>query len=107
MAARRARMGIKSLITYSFTLFLLGILGISINRSNLIILLMSIELMLLSTSLIFVITSVFYNQILGQLFTLFIFTVAAAESAIGLAIIVSYFRIKGKVSIKLLNTLRG
>nr|YP_010982467.1 NADH dehydrogenase subunit 4L [Phyllorhiza punctata]WOE91026.1 NADH dehydrogenase subunit 4L [Phyllorhiza punctata] len=100
-------MGIKSLITYSFTLFLLGILGISINRSNLIILLMSIELMLLSTSLIFVITSVFYNQILGQLFTLFIFTVAAAESAIGLAIIVSYFRIKGKVSIKLLNTLRG
>ena len=100
-------MGIKSLITYSFTLFLLGILGISINRSNLIILLMSIELMLLSTSLIFIVTSVFYSQILGQLFTLFIFTIAAAESAIGLAIIVSYFRIKGKVSIKLLNILKG
>nr|WOE91057.1 NADH dehydrogenase subunit 4L [Acromitus sp. 2 MKL-2023] len=100
-------MGIKSLITYSFTLFLLGILGISINRSNLIILLMSIELMLLSTSLIFVITSVYYNQILGQLFTLFIFTIAAAESAIGLAIIVSYFRTRGKISIKLLNILKG
>nr|WGM81684.1 NADH dehydrogenase subunit 4L [Mastigias papua] len=100
-------MGIKSLITCSFTLFLLGILGISINRSNLIILLMSIELMLLSTSLMFVITSIFYNQILGQLFTLFIFTVAAAESAIGLAIIVSYFRLRGKVSIKLLNVLKG
>ena len=100
-------MGIKPLITCSFTLFLLGVLGISINRSNLIILLMSIELMLLSTSLMFVVASVFYNQILGQLFTLFIFTVAAAESAIGLAIIVSYFRLRGKVSIKLLNILKG
>ena len=68
---------------------------------------MSIELMLLSTSLMFVVASVFYNQILGQLFTLFIFTVAAAESAIGLAIIVSYFRLRGKVSIKLLNILKG
>nr|WOE91040.1 NADH dehydrogenase subunit 4L [Phyllorhiza punctata] len=100
-------MGIKPLITCSFTLFLLGVLGVSINRSNLIILLMSIELMLLSTSLMFVVASVFYNQILGQLFTLFIFTVAAAESAIGLAIIVSYFRLRGKVSIKLLNILKG
>ena len=68
---------------------------------------MSIELMLLSTSLMFTIASSFYDQILGQIFTLFIFTIAAAESAIGLAIIVSYFRLRGKISIKLLNTLKG
>lgn len=107
MVRRGIRMGIKSLITCSFTLFLLGILGVSINRSNLILLIMSIELMLLSTSLIFTITSSFYSQILGQVFTLFIFTVAAAESAVGLAIIVSYFRLRGKISIRLLNTLKG
>nr|AET13213.1 NADH dehydrogenase subunit 4L [Catostylus mosaicus] len=100
-------MGIKSLTIYSFTLFLLGLLGISINRSNLILLLMSVELMLLSTSILFVISSSFYGQVTGQLFTLFIFTVAAAESAIGLAIIVSYFRLRGKISIKLLNILKG
>nr|YP_010317613.1 NADH dehydrogenase subunit 4L [Catostylus townsendi]UNB15557.1 NADH dehydrogenase subunit 4L [Catostylus townsendi] len=100
-------MGIKSLTIYSFTLFLLGLLGISINRSNLILLLMSVELMLLSTSILFVIASSFYGQITGQLFTLFIFTVAAAESAIGLAIIVSYFRLRGKISIKMLNVLKG
>ena len=100
-------MGIKSLLTCSFTLFLLGVLGISINRSNFILLLMSIELMLLSTSLLFVISSSYYQEIIGQVFTLFIFTVAAAESAIGLAIIVSYFRLRGKISIRLLNILRG
>ena len=103
----RSRVGIKSLTIYSFTLFLLGLLGISINRSNLILLLMSVELMLLSTSILFVISSSFYGQVTGQLFTLFIFTVAAAESAIGLAIIVSYFRLRGKISIKLLNILKG
>nr|WOE91072.1 NADH dehydrogenase subunit 4L [Cassiopea sp. MKL-2023] len=100
-------MGIKYIITCSFIIFLLGILGISLNRSNLIIMVMSIELMLLSTSLIFTITTVFYEQILGQIFTLFILTIAAAESAIGLAIIVSYFRLRGKISIKLLNLLKG
>nr|QCU46375.1 NADH dehydrogenase subunit 4L [Stomolophus sp. CG-2019] len=100
-------MGIKSLTLCSFTLFLLGVLGIAINRSNLILLLMSVELMLLSTSLIFVIGSSFHLLLNGQIFTLFIFTVAAAESAIGLAIIVAYFRLRGKISIKLLNTLKG
>ena len=100
-------MGIKSLVTSSFTLFLLGVLGISLNRSNLILLLMSVELMLLSTSLLFMIGSSFNYMLSGQIFTLLIFTVAAAESAIGLAIIVSYFRLRGKISIKLLNLLKG
>nr|YP_783945.1 NADH dehydrogenase subunit 4L [Aurelia aurita]ABG56242.1 NADH dehydrogenase subunit 4L [Aurelia aurita] len=100
-------MGIKSLTTYSFLLFILGILGISINRTNLILLLMSVELMLLSTSLLFMAGASFYDLILGQVFTIFIFTVAAAESAIGLAIIIAYFRLRGKISIKLLNLLKG
>nr|BAR46004.1 NADH dehydrogenase subunit 4L [Aurelia sp. 3 sensu Dawson et al. (2005)] len=100
-------MGIKSLTTYSFLLFILGILGISINRTNLILLLMSVELMLLSTSLLFMAGSTFYDLILGQIFTIFIFTVAAAESAIGLAIIIAYFRLRGKISVRLLNLLRG
>nr|AER54451.1 NADH dehydrogenase subunit 4L [Cassiopea andromeda] len=100
-------MGIKYIITSSFIIFLLGVLGISLNKSNLIIMLMSIELMLLSTSIIFIVTTMFYEQIIGQIFTLFILTIAAAESAIGLAIIVAYFRLRGKISIKLLNTLKG
>lgn len=100
-------MGIKSLTAYSFLLFLLGILGISINRTNLILLLMSVELMLLSTSLLFIAGTSFYDLILGQIFTIFIFTVAAAESAIGLAIIIAYFRLRGKISIKLLSLLKG
>ena len=100
-------MGIKSFTAYSFLLFILGILGISINRTNLILLLMSVELMLLSTSLLFMAGASFYDLILGQVFTIFIFTVAAAESAIGLAIIIAYFRLRGKISIKLLNLLKG
>lgn len=100
-------MGIKSLTAYSFLLFILGVLGISINRTNLILLLMSVELMLLSTSLLFMAGASFYDLILGQVFTIFIFTVAAAESAIGLAIIIAYFRLRGKISIKLLNLLKG
>lgn len=100
-------MGIKSLTAYSFLLFILGVLGISINRTNLILLLMSIELMLLSTSLLFMAGASFYDLVLGQIFTIFIFTVAAAESAIGLAIIIAYFRLRGKISVKLLNLLKG
>nr|YP_009747486.1 NADH dehydrogenase subunit 4L [Aurelia coerulea]ADY15482.1 NADH dehydrogenase subunit 4L [Aurelia aurita]QII89166.1 NADH dehydrogenase subunit 4L [Aurelia coerulea] len=100
-------MGIKSLTAYSFLLFILGVLGVSINRTNLILLLMSIELMLLSTSLLFMAGASFYDLILGQVFTILIFTVAAAESAIGLAIIIAYFRLRGKISIRLLNLLKG
>ena len=68
---------------------------------------MSVELMLLSTSLLFMAGATFYGLMLGQVFTIFIFTVAAAESAIGLAIIIAYFRLRGKISVRLLNLLRG
>lgn len=100
-------MRIKSFLILSLILFIIGVLGISLNRTNLILLLMSIELMLLSASLLFIVGSSFFDILFGQIFTIIILTVAAAESAIGLAIIVTYFRIRGKISIKLLNTLKG
>lgn len=100
-------MGIKSYVTTSMIIFIIGVLGISLNRTNLIILLMSLELLLLATSMIFIVGAAYYDTLFSQLFTLIILTVAAAESAIGLAIIVTYFKIRGKISTKLLNTLKG
>lgn len=88
-------------------LFLLGLLGIFLNRKNLIIMLMSIELILLAVNFNFIIFSIFNDDLLGQLFSLFILTVAAAESAIGLAILVAYYRVRGTISIKYINLLKG
>jgi NADH:ubiquinone oxidoreductase subunit K len=91
----------------SIILFLLGIWGIFLNRKNIIIMLMSIELMLLAVNLNFLIFSVFLDDMMGQLFALFILTVAAAESAIGLAILVVYYRIRGTVAVELINLIKG
>lgn len=88
-------------------LFLIGLSGIFLNRKNIIILLMSIELMLLSINFNFIIFSVFLDDIVGQLFALLILTVAAAESAIGLAILVIYYRIRGSIAIELINLMKG
>ena len=82
------------------TIFLLGIVGIFLNRKNVIVILMSIELILLAVNINLVAFSTYTNEITGQIFTLFILTVAAAEAAIGLAIIVSYYRIKGSIRIE-------
>ena len=89
-----------SLLKYlnvTIALFLLGIWGIVLNRKNIIILLMSIELMLLSINLNFVTFSVFLDDLMGQVFALFVLTVAAAESAIGLAILVAYYRVRNTI----------
>lgn len=94
-------------LTIGIILFILGVLGIVLNRSNLIIMLMSIELMLLAISFLFLSNSVVIDNIIGQLFTIMILTVAAAEAAIGLAILVAYYRVRGTISIKSLNLLRG
>lgn len=88
-------------------LFLLGLSGIFLNRKNIIILLMSIELMLLSINFNFIIFSVFLDDILGQLFALLVLTVAAAESAIGLAILVIYYRVRGTIAIEFINLMKG
>ena len=89
------------------TIFLLGIVGIFLNRKNVIVILMSIELILLSVNINLVAFSTYTNEITGQIFTLFILTVAAAEAAIGLAIIVSYYRIKGSIRIEDINEMKG
>jgi len=94
-------------LTVGIILFILGVLGIVLNRSNLIIMLMSIELMLLSISLLFLINSIVLDNLSGQIFTIMILTVAAAETAIGLAILVAYYRIRGTIAVRSLNILRG
>ncbi len=88
-------------------IFLLGIVGIFLNRKNVIVILMSIELILLAVNINLVAFSTYTNEITGQIFTLFILTVAAAEAAIGLAIIVSYYRIKGSIRIEDINEMKG
>lgn len=94
-------------ITLGFILFIISTFGIIINRKNLIVLLMCIELALLSINFIFIISSSYLDNIIGELFAFYILVVAAAESAIGLSILVSYYRIKGTISVKFINLLRG
>ena len=88
-------------------LFTISIIGIFINRRNVIILLMAIELMLLAVNMNFVAFSYYLNDMAGQIFVFFILTVAAAESAIGLAILVLLFRNKSSINVDELNTLKG
>ena len=94
-------------LTISSMLFLIGVFGIFLNRKNIIILLMSIELILLAVNINFVSFSFFLNDLLGQIFTLFILTVAAAEAAIGLAILVCFFRNKGSIAVEDANVMKG
>ena len=91
----------------SFFLFIFGILGIFITRKNIIIILMSIELMLLSVNFNFIIFSVFLDDFIGQVFSLLILTVAAAESAIGLAILVIYYKLSGIISVDYISNIKG
>jgi NADH-quinone oxidoreductase subunit K len=93
--------------TIAMILFLLGVLGILLNRKNIIIMIMSIEIILLAVNYDFILFSVFLNDLWGQIFSLFILTVAAGESAIGLAILVAYYRVKGTIAIKSMNSMKG
>ena len=88
-------------------IFTIGIVGIFLNRKNLIVILMCIELLLLAVNINLVSFSIFLNDLNGQIFTLFILTVAAAEAAIGLAIIVVYYRNAGSIRVEDINTLKG
>lgn len=98
---------IIKILLMSISLFLVGVIGIFLIKKNIIIILMSIELMLLSINMNFIIFSVYLDDMVGQIFALFVLTVAAAESAIGLAILVVYYRIKGLVSINFINSIKG
>ncbi len=94
-------------LTVAAVLFVIGIFGLFLNRKNIIILLMSIELMLLSVNINLVAFSSFMNDLVGQIFTLFVLTVAAAEAAIGLAILVSFFRNRGTIAVEDVNVMKG
>lgn len=98
---------ISKFVLTAILLFLIGLSGIMLNRKNIILMLMSIELILLSVNLNFVIFSFFLDDVVGQVFALLILTVAAAESAIGLAILLIYYRIRGSISIDFVNLLKG
>jgi len=94
-------------LTVSIILFFLGIAGIFLNRKNIILMLMSIELMLLAVNLNFALFSVYLDDMIGQVFVLLVLTVAAAESAIGLAILVAYYRIRGTIAVELIHLMKG
>ncbi|MEM6781067.1 MAG: NADH-quinone oxidoreductase subunit NuoK [Pseudomonadota bacterium] len=96
-------------LTVAAILFTLGVFGIFLNRKNVIVILMSIELMLLAVNINFVAfsSSLALNDLTGQVFSMFILTVAAAEAAIGLAILVVFFRTKGSIAVEDISSLRG
>mgnify|MGYP001438661527 FL=1 len=89
------------------TIFTIGVVGIFLNRKNIIVILMSIELILLAVNINLVSFSIYMNDLAGQIFTLFILTVAAAEAAIGLAIIVIYYRNSGTIRVQEIDKLKG
>ena len=88
-------------------LFTIGVFGIFLNRKNIIVILMSVELILLAVNINFVAFSSFLHDLVGQVFALFILTVAAAEAAIGLAILVVYFRNRGTIAVEDVNLMKG
>jgi len=94
-------------LTANFFLFITSLIGIAINRRSILIILMCIELVLLSLNLNFILFSVYFDDLYGQLFSFFIFTVAAGESAVGLAIIIIYYRVRGNISMGQAAVLRS
>ena len=99
--------GIEHYVVVSSILFVLGVLGIFLNRKNIIVILMSVELILLAVNINLVSFSAFLNDIVGQVFALLVLTVAAAEAAIGLAILVVYFRNRGSIAVEDINMMEG
>ena len=94
-------------LTVAAILFVIGVFGVFLNRKNVIIILMSIELMLVSVNINFVAFSVFLNDMVGQVFTMFVLTVAAAEASIGLAILVCFYRLKNSILIDEASSMKG
>ncbi len=99
--------GVTHYLVVSAILFTLGVLGIFMNRKNLIVILMAIELILLAVNLNFVAFSAALGDLVGQVFAMFVLTVAAGEAAIGLAILVIYFRGRGTISVEDVNRMKG
>jgi NADH-quinone oxidoreductase subunit K len=99
--------GIAHFLTVSAIVFTIGVFGIFLNRKNVIVILMSIELILLAANINLVAFSTFSGDLVGQIFALFVLTVAAAEAAIGLAILVVFFRNRGSIAVEDLNMMKG
>lgn len=94
-------------ISISFLLFLISVLGIFLNQKNILVMLMSLEMMFLSISFNFIFLSVYLDDIMGQIFSLLILTIAAAESSIGLAILVVYYRIRNNIIVEFMSLTKG
>ena len=99
--------GVEHYLVVSSILFVMGVLGIFLNRKNVIIILMAIELILLAVNINLVAFSVFLGDLTGQIFAMFVLTVAAGEAAIGLAILVIYFRGRGTIAVDDVNRMKG
>ena len=99
--------GLFHYLTVSAILLVLGVFGIFLNRKNVIVILMSVELILLAVNLNLVAFSAALNDLVGQVFAMFVLTVAAAEAAIGLAILVVYFRNRGSIQVEDVNLMKG
>src|SRR5690606_3962573 len=102
-----AVIGLGHYLTVAAILFTIGIFGIFINRKNVIVILMSVELILLSVNINLVAFSAFLGDLVGQVFALLVLTVAAAEASIGLAILVVFFRNRGSIAVEDVNVMRG
>lgn len=107
MNPQLASVGLNQFLIVAAILFTIGVFGIFINRKNVIVILMSIELMLLAVNINFVAFSVYLHNLVGQVFTMIVLTVAAAEAAIGLAILVVYFRNRGNIAVEDINLMKG
>lgn len=94
-------------INISLLLFLISILGIFLNQKNILVMLMSLEMMFLTISFSLVFSSIYLDDIIGQIFSLLILTIAAAESSIGLAILVIYYRVRSNILVELMNLTKG
>ena len=102
-----SEIGLGHYLTLAAIIFAIGIIGIFLNRKNVIIILMSIELLLLAVNINLVSFSIYLQNLVGQVFTMFILTVAAAEAAVGLAIIVIYYKNKGSIRVEHISSLKG
>ncbi len=99
--------GLNHFLVVAAILFTIGVLGIFVNRRNVIVILMSVELILLAVNINFVAFSVYQHNLVGQIFAMIVLTVAAAEAAIGLAILVVYFRNRGNIAVEDINLMKG
>lgn len=99
--------GLSHYLTVAAILFTIGIFGVFINRKNVIVILMSIELILLAVNINLVAFSAFLGDLMGQVFALFVLTVAAAEASIGLAILVVFYRNRGSIAVEDVNLMKG